>query len=250
MTVTRHSIAVGLDSKPPLRSSNFPSSAKRDDDDPPSLSASAMVVALATVMVAAGTIAGSSFWLGRSNADASNLPASGLLAIAAPSAEAIAPEARPQRRPHAVGEEVIAVRPPRAAAALSRVEPAPPSEPLAAPAPRAAAAAPVILPARAGPPHLRQPSADPAPRSDSSRAAPQVLPQGGLIQLGAFSSKGRAEQAWQQVSVRFPQVAGLTKTIVPYAGGVRLRAAAATATQAAGLCAELAHAGQGCFVVR
>ena len=47
---------------------------------------------------------------------------------------------------------------------------------------------------------------------------------GSVIQLGAFANQAQAERAWTALSVRFPTVAALNKLIVPFPGGIRLRA--------------------------
>jgi hypothetical protein len=73
---------------------------------------------------------------------------------------------------------------------------------------------------------------------------------GSVIQLGAFKNSAQAERAWAALSARFPDVAGLSKMIVPFPGGIRLRAGAASPTEARQACAAVAAAGENCFVVR
>ena len=52
------------------------------------------------------------------------------------------------------------------------------------------------------------------------------------------------------LSARFPEVASLSKQVVPFDGGFRLRAAAASPDQARAACRAVAAGGENCFVVR
>ncbi len=52
------------------------------------------------------------------------------------------------------------------------------------------------------------------------------------------------------LSARFPEVAALSKQIVPYSGGYRLRAAAGSAAEAKAACAAVTAGGENCFVVQ
>ena len=45
-----------------------------------------------------------------------------------------------------------------------------------------------------------------------------------MIQLGAFKNAAQAERAWAALSARFPTVAAMNKLVVPFPGGIRLRA--------------------------
>src|SRR5437763_1917809 len=71
---------------------------------------------------------------------------------------------------------------------------------------------------------------------------------GSVVQLGAFANQAQAERAWTALSTRFPRVASLTKMIVPYSGGIRLRAGAASPADAKQVCQALRAAGENCFV--
>ena len=95
-------------------------------------------------------------------------------------------------------------------------------------------------------------AADEAP--DAPVAAAPVKPPapdapaaagGTVIQLGAFKNSAQAERAWSALSARFPSVAALNKMVVPFSGGVRLRASGATAQQA---CDAVRAGGENCFV--
>src|SRR6185312_8905869 len=60
-----------------------------------------------------------------------------------------------------------------------------------------------------------------------AETAPQSPPTGGsgsVVQLGAFQNQAQAERAWTALSSRFPSVAALSKMVVPFPGGIRLRA--------------------------
>jgi hypothetical protein len=71
-----------------------------------------------------------------------------------------------------------------------------------------------------------------------------------VIQLGAFSNQAQAERAWAALSARFPSIAGMNKLIVPFPGGIRLRAAAASPADAKQACQALKVAGENCFVAQ
>ena len=71
---------------------------------------------------------------------------------------------------------------------------------------------------------------------------------GSVIQLGAFQNQAQAERAWSALSARFPSVAAMNKLIVPFSGGIRLRAAAPSPAEARAACQALRAAGENCFV--
>jgi hypothetical protein len=80
---------------------------------------------------------------------------------------------------------------------------------------------------------------------------PEAQPSGGkgsVIQLGAFANQAQAERAWAALSARFPSVAAMNKMIVPFSGGIRLRASAASPAEAKQVCQALKVAGENCFV--
>lgn len=84
-----------------------------------------------------------------------------------------------------------------------------------------------------------QPAAPPAPPSGGS---------GSVIPLGAYRNAAQAERAWTALSSRFSSIAAMTKLVVPYSGGFRLRAAAASPAEARQACQALRVAGESCFV--
>ena len=113
------------------------------------------------------------------------------------------------------------------------------------PPPLPPAAGEVTKPVAPPPP----PKPVPAPVvADAAPAAPGA--SGPTVQLGAYGSTAKAETAWRMLSSRFPAVAGMSKQIVPYSGGVRLRAGAASTEQAMTACAAVTAGGENCFVVR
>jgi cell division septation protein DedD len=71
-----------------------------------------------------------------------------------------------------------------------------------------------------------------------------------VIQLGAFANQAQAERAWAALSARFPSVASMNKLIVPFPGGIPLRATAASPADAKQVCQTLRVAGENCFVAQ
>ena len=94
-----------------------------------------------------------------------------------------------------------------------------------------------------------QPAATPAPKPEPPKPAPSGA-AGSVIQLGAFANRAQAERAWTALASRFSSVAGLNKMIVPFSGGIRLRASASSPAQAQEVCNALKAAGEACFVAR
>jgi hypothetical protein len=80
---------------------------------------------------------------------------------------------------------------------------------------------------------------------------PEPAPTGGkgsVIQLGAFANQAQAERAWSALSARFPTIAAMNKMIIPFSGGIRLRAGAGSPAEAKAACQALKVAGENCFV--
>ncbi|HEY6048685.1 MAG TPA: SPOR domain-containing protein, partial [Sphingomicrobium sp.] len=110
----------------------------------------------------------------------------------------------------------------------------------------------------AAPPAQTEPAkpaaaAPPPPAAAAPQAAPEAKPTGGtgsVIQLGAFANRAQAERAWTALSARFPSIAAMTKMVVPFPGGIRLRAGAASPGDAKQACATLKAAGENCFVAQ
>jgi len=200
-----------------------------DEDEPPALSARKMGAAILVVLLAAALVAGTLFWLGRSDAgEGSGAPE---LIKAEPGPARIKPE-----DPGGIdvaGDSETAF----ATGAGEKVDgqldlDAVPEEALA-------------LPKRAEPaPATDEPAAPAAPAAEAAPASPNQ------VQLGFYGSAREADAAWKTVSTRFPVIAGAGKIIVPYQSGQRLRAGFASPAEARSACQLLKAAGDACFVVR
>jgi len=201
--------------------------AVEDEDEPRGLSARKMLAALLVVLLAAGLVAATFFWLGRRDTAVSGPPE---LIKAEPGPYKIKPP-NPGGLDIA-GEsetafETSAGEDKDAQLDLSKV----PEAPVAKPQPQPKA----VEPATAKPP------------------APEPKPSGApgtVVQLGAFANQAQAERAWTALSARFPSVAAMTKLIVPFSGGIRLRASAASPADAKQACQALKAAGENCFVAQ
>lgn len=101
-------------------------------------------------------------------------------------------------------------------------------------------------------PDEAQPQASEPPAPEPPKPAPPAATgaKGTVIQLGAYGSTSKAETAWRLLSSRFPEVAGLTKIVVPYSGGFRLRAAAGSPAEAQATCRAVTAGGENCFVAQ
>ena len=198
-----------------------------DEDEPRGISARRMLGALLVVLIAALIVAGTFFWLGRRNTAINGPP------------ELIRAPAQPYKvKPPTTGGLDIAGESETAFETsagedkdsqldLGKL----PETPVAKPAPEA----PKTIP-----PNEKK---EPVPPEPKPSAAP-----GTLVQLGAFANQAQAERAWTSLSTRFPSVAALNKMIVPFPGGIRLRAAAGSPADAKQVCATLRAAGENCFV--
>jgi hypothetical protein len=202
-----------------------------DEDEPRGLSARKMLAALVVVLVAALIVAGTFFWLGRRDSGITGGPE---LIKAPPGPYKIKPPNRggldissesESAYETSAGQDVNAQldtsKLPQGAVAK------PPQE-----QPKAAAEPPKAEPAAQAP-------------------APKVTgAAGSVIQLGAFANQAQAERAWTALSARFPSIAAMNKMIVPFAHGIRLRAAAGSAADAKQACDTLKAAGENCFVAQ
>lgn len=102
------------------------------------------------------------------------------------------------------------------------------------------------VPARAVPP---PPLPLAARRSTADPMSARVRDTGSVVQLGAFRTRARAEQAWTTMSARFASVRTLRKLIIPYPGGYRLRAAGSSSGDSERACEAVKSAGDNCFVI-
>jgi hypothetical protein len=203
-----------------------------DEDEPRGLSARKMLAALLVVILAGLLVAATFFWLGRRDAAVSGAPElirapagpykvkppnPGGLDISSESESAFETSAGEDR-----DAQLDTSKLPQATVAK------PPQE-----QPKAAAAEPP----------------KPAPAAVEAPAQPAPTgAAGSVIQLGAFANKAQAERAWTALSARFPSVAAMSKMIVPFPGGMRLRAGAASPADAKQACDTLKAAGENCFV--
>lgn len=204
--------------------------AVEDEDEPRGISASRMLAALAVIMLAALIVAGTFFWIGRSRSEGNGPP------------QLIHADARPYKIKPAdpggldvAGESETAFETSAGEDRDSKLDLNKLSEtPMAKPAPQAPAP----------PPTAEKPAAsEPKPAAPSGAA-------GSVIQLGAFANQAQAERAWTALSARFPSVAAMSKMIVPFSGGIRLRAGAASPADAKAACQALKAAGENCFVAQ
>ena len=203
-----------------------------DEDGPRGVSARKMLAALLVVVVAAAIVAGTFFWLGRQDP----------VGIGAP--ELIRAEPGPYKvKPSDPGGLDVAGES-ETAFQTSAGEDADAQLDLNALAEQPVARPPREDTKRLPPNETKEPVVDrPAP--------PPERPSGGsgsVIQLGAYRNAAQAERAWTSLSTRFPAVAAMTKLIVPYSGGFRLRAGAASPAEARQACQLLRVAGESCFV--
>jgi len=147
------------------------------------------------------------------------------------------------------GDETLRAIPPAPVVAAPNQVPPPAVAPSSRSKAGATAAVPVIKSAPVVAP-IRPPAA-----SSLVPAVPTTVGGGTVLQLGAFSSAGKAEQAWKSLSSRFAYLAPLSKRIeaVERDSGTlyRLRASgSADPAEAARACAMLKVAGEACVVVK
>jgi hypothetical protein len=207
--------------------------AVEDEDDPPAVSARKMLAALALVLLGVAVVAGTLFWLGRQ--DAGSGPPQ--LIKAEPGPYKVRPDnpggldvAGDSGTAYATG----AGEDSDAQLDVSKLPEAPPP--------------PVDQPKKIPPDETRESVAPPPPPKPAPPAAPGA--KGTVIQLGAYGSTGKAETAWRLLSSRFPPVAAMTKIVVPYSGGYRLRATASSPAEAAAACRAVVAGGENCFVAQ
>jgi hypothetical protein len=206
-----------------------------DEDEPRGVSARKMFAALAVVLLAALLVAATFFWLGRRNADVNGPPE---LIQAPPGPYKVKPP-NPGGLDIA-GEsetafETSAGEDKDSQLDLSKM----PEQPVAKPA--------------KGPPEATAKPGFSADAKATDKAEPELPPtvaHGSVIQLGAFANQAQAERAWTALSSRFASVGSMGKLIIPFPGGIRLRATAASPAEAKQACATLKAAGENCFVAQ
>ena len=201
--------------------------AVEDEEEPRGLSAGRMFGFLIAVLIAAGLVGAGFFYLGRMNTAGEGPPE---LIPAPPGPYKIRP-------PDPGGLDVSGES--RTAFETSAGEDRDARLDLNA-VPEQPVAKPVEEPRRLPPNETREPL--------PATGTPVPVKGGSVIQLGAFQNQAQAERAWTALSARFPSVAAMSKLIVPFSGGIRLRAAAASPAEARAACQALRAAGENCFV--
>ena len=211
-----------------------------DEDAPRGLSARRMLVALMVVILAGLIIAGTFFWMGRRDVAVNGPPE---LIKAPPGAYKVKPPNPGGLDISGESEtafETSAGEDKDSQLDLNKL----PETPIAKP--------PKVEP-------KPEPKAEPKTpqvaetKAPSAKEAPEPKPAGvpgSVVQLGAFANQAQAERAWTALSSRFPTVAALNKMIVPFSGGIRLRAGAGSSGEAKQVCQALKAAGENCFVAQ
>jgi cell division septation protein DedD len=206
-----------------------------DEDEPRGVSARKMLAALLVVLLAGAIVAGTFFWMGRRDVDVSGPPE---LIRAEPGPYKVKP-ANPGGLDVA-GESQTAFETSSGADNDAQLDL------------NAVAEEPVAKAPKEAPQTARKPAV-PAETKSPAATEPAAKPTGGsgsVIQLGAFANQAQAERAWSALSVRFPTIAAMNKMIVPFSGGIRLRAGAASPADARQACQTLKAAGENCFVAQ
>ena len=202
-----------------------------DEDEPRGISARRMLAALAVVLLAGLIVAGTFFWLGRREVAVNGPPE---LIKAPPGPYKVKPD-NPGGLDIA-GESETAFETSAGEDKDSKLDLNKlPETPVAKPVP--------------APPKPATPEAGKL----AAPTPPEAQPTGGsgsVVQLGAFANQAQAERAWTALSARFSSVAGMNKMIVPFTGGIRLRAGASSPAEARQVCQALKAAGENCFVAR
>ena len=206
-----------------------------DEDEPRGISARRMLVAVVVVLLALAIIAGTFFWMGHRDVAVNGPPQ---LIKAPPGPYKVKPPTTGGLDISGESEtafETSAGEDKDSKLDLDKL----PETPIAKP--------PKVVP---------QPAATAAPAAKAAVAAKEMPepqpagPAGSTVQLGAFANQAQAERAWTALSSRFPSVAALNKMIVPFSGGIRLRAGAASPADAKQVCQTLKAAGENCFVAQ
>jgi hypothetical protein len=201
-----------------------------DEDEPRGLSARRMLIALMVVILAGLIVAGTFFWMGRRD-----------VAVTGPPELIKAPAGPYKVKPSNPGGldisgesetafETSAGEDKDSKLDLNKLPETPVAKP-PKPEPKTAATTETKAP----------------PAKEASEPKPSG-PPGSVVQLGAFANQAQAERAWTALSARFASVAALNKMIVPFSGGIRLRAGAASPADAKQVCQTLKAAGENCFV--
>lgn len=202
-----------------------------DEDEPRGISARKMLAALAVVLLAALIVAATFFWLGRREAAVTGPPE---LIQAPPGPYKIKP-------PNPGGLDIAGESETAFETSAGEDKDAQLDMNKLPQGPGAKPDEPKRLPSNeTKTPVAPEPAAAPKPAG-----AP-----GTVIQLGAFANPAQAERAWTALSARFPDLAAMDKMIVPFPGGIRLRAGSGSPADAQQACRTLKAAGENCFVAQ
>ena len=207
-----------------------------DEDEPRGISARRMLVAVVVVLIAVIIIAGTFFWMGHREAVVNGPPQ---LIKAPPAPYKVKP-------PNAGGLDISGES--ETAFETSAGEDKDSKLDL-----NKVPETPVAKPPRVHPQSELASMVAPEAKAPAEKEGPEPKPSGptgSTVQLGAFANQAQAERAWTALSARFPSVAALNKMIVPFSGGIRLRASAASPADAKQVCQTLKAAGENCFVAQ
>ena len=203
-----------------------------DEDEPRGLSARKMLAALALVLAGVAIVVGTLFYIGREQGGSG------------PPELIRAPEGPYKMKPDdpggldVSGESGTAFATGAGVDTDSRLDVSRMDEPPPEPAPKE------------GEPKKKPPNETREPVETPAQPPAQPGASGATVQLGAYGSTAKAETAWKMLSARFPEVAAMSKQVVPYNGGYRLRASGSSPAQAKAACAAVSAGGENCFVVR
>jgi hypothetical protein len=200
-----------------------------DEAGPRGVSAGKMAAALGVVLLAALLVAGTFFWLGRS--DPVGLGGAPELIRAEPGPYKVRPTNAGGL--DVAGESETAFQTSAGEDADSQLDLSRMAEPPPAPA--------------------EQPKGSPGEKAEPVAPEKPADPSGAtgsVIQLGAYKNSAQAERAWTSLASRFPEIARLNKMVVPFSGGIRLRAGAGSPDDARAACAALRAGGENCFVAQ
>lgn len=209
-----------------------------DEDEPRGISARKMLAALAVVLLAATIVGATFFWLGRRNAqDGGGAP------------ELIRAPATPYKvkPPNPGGLDISGES--QTAFATSAGEDTN-AQLDTSKLPQGSEANPRPADPKRLPSNETKTPVPPQPKPQAEPGPPAPAASGSVVQLGAFANRAQAERAWTSLSSRFPTVAAMGKMIVPFPGGIRLRASASSPGEAKQACDALKAAGENCFVAQ
>ena len=204
-----------------------------DEDGPRGVSARKMLAALLVVLAAAAVVAATFFWLGRQDPAGIGAPQ---LIRAEPGPYKVKPS--DPGGLDVAGESETAFQTSAGEDSDAQLDlSAVPEQPVARP--------PKEEPKRIPPNETKEPVVEePAP--------PPAAPSGGQRQRDParrlHQRRPRQSARGRRLSARFPSIAAMTKMVVPFSGGIRLRAGAASPADAKQACQALKVAGENCFV--